>query len=389
MPKSNIDRYRLAFEVANAGMFIVAVNGTIEEANARACEILGLEAGALDGTHVNDLVIPDDLDVSPRAMERLLVGASNRETFEKRYRHSDGRVIHGLVSVAVARDNNGAPIYFVSQLQDITERKQEGAALERHSQRLKAMVDERTSALLIAKDEAESASRAKTLFLGNMSHEMRTPLHQISGIARLFRRDSLTDKQLHRLQLLEQATKRMENVIGGILSLVDLESNSTKVRVVPMDVQSVVTESLAILMESAEHKGLQLTHQVQTLPLNLCGDEQHFNTILMCFGNNAITFTDTGNVNICVSCDSEDSDSAVIRIQVEDEGVGIAPENLPRLFDVFEQVDNSSTRRFGGTGVGLAIVKKLAKLMGGDAGCRSELGKGSTFWATMRLTKAD
>lgn len=389
MQKSNTDRYRLAFEVANAGMFIVAVNGVIEEANARACEILGLEAGALDGTHVNDLSIPDDLDVSPKAMERLLVGASNRETFEKRYRHSDGRVIHGLVSVAVARDKVGAPIYFVSQLLDITERKQEGAALERYSQQLKAMVEERTSALLIAKDEAESASRAKTLFLGNMSHEMRTPLHQISGIARLFRRDSLSDKQLHRLQLLDLATKRMENVIGGILSLVDLESNLTKVRVAPMDVQSVVTKSLGILQESAEHKGLQLAHHVQIPPLNLLGDEQHFKTILMCFGNNAITFTEAGNVNVCVSCDSEDTDSAVIRIQVDDEGIGISPENLPRLFDVFEQVDNSSTRRFGGTGIGLVIVKKLAKLMGGDAGCRSELGKGSTFWATMRLTKAD
>lgn len=387
MLESNVDRYRLAFEVANAGMFIVAIDGTVEEANVRACEIFGLEAGALNGSHVNDLAIPDDFDLSPKAMERLLVGSSNRETFEKRYRHRSGRVIHGLVSVAVARDELGEPLYFVSQLQDITEKKHEASLLEQQSQQLQAMVEERTSALLRAKEEAESANRAKTLFLGNMSHEMRTPLHQISGIASLFRRDALSEKQQSRLQLMELAIKRMDNVIGGILSLVDLESKVTKLQSEPIDLGNLVANSIGVLKESAERKGLQLTLDIQSIPHHLFGDEQHLKTILMCFVNNAITYTETGHVHVRVSCDSEETESAMLRIQVEDEGIGIAPENLPRLFDIFEQVDNSSTRRFGGTGVGLAIVKKLAKLMGGDAGCHSELGKGSTFWATIRLTK--
>lgn len=215
----NADRYRLAFEVANTGMFIVAKDGTIEEANARACEIVGVEAGALDGTHVNDLAIADDFDVSPKAMERLLAGVSDRETFEKRYRHRDGRVIHGVVSVAVARDQFGSPLYFVSQLQDITEQKHEESLLEQHSQQLQAMVEERTLALFRAKEEAERANRAKTIFLGNMSHEMRTPLHQISGLASLFRRDALSEKQLNRLQLMELAIKRMDNVTHRLAKL--------------------------------------------------------------------------------------------------------------------------------------------------------------------------
>lgn len=188
---------------------------------------------------------------------------------------------------------------------------------------------------------------------------------------------------------MELAIKRMDNVIGGILSLVDLESKLTKVQAEPIDVVSLVTNSLGVLKESAERKGLQLTLNILPLPQHLRGDEQHLKTILMCFANNAITYTETGKVHVTVSCDTEESDSALLRIQVEDEGLGIAPEHISRLFEIFEQVDNSNTRRFGGTGVGLAIVKKLAKLMGGDAGCHSELGKGSTFWATVRLPKGD
>ena len=136
MPKNIDDRYRLAFEFANAGMFIVSVNGEIQEANARACEIFGMEPGALDGAGVNDLAIPDDHGVSPNAIGRLLAGQSDRETFEKRYRHRDGWIVHGLVSIALVRDKSGAPSYFISQLQDISDRKQAELDLRESEKRL-------------------------------------------------------------------------------------------------------------------------------------------------------------------------------------------------------------------------------------------------------------
>lgn len=136
MPENIADRYRLAFQFANAGMFIVSVNGVIQEANARACEIFGMALGALNGMGVNDLAIQDDHGVSLGAIERLLAEQSDRETFEKRYRHQDGRIIHGLVSIALVRDESGAPSYFISQLQDISDRKQAEADLRESEKRL-------------------------------------------------------------------------------------------------------------------------------------------------------------------------------------------------------------------------------------------------------------
>lgn len=318
-----------------------------------------------------DLTHPDDVAKEAAQMREFLGSEGKNLELEKRMIRKDGEVIWFMVSAHAAREPDGTMKFVTAVIQDISQRKRMIAELEE------------------AKNAAEVANRAKTLFLGNMSHEMRTPLHQISGIAGLFRRDPLNDKQLHRLDLLEQATKRMDAVIGGILSLVDLESKSTTVQVASLDVQSMITNAVTLLRQSAETKGLRLEQHIASLPLDLLGDERHFNTILMCFGNNAIAYSEKGQIGIRVSCDSEDAESVMLRIEVQDEGMGIAPENQARLFEHFEQADNSNTRRFGGTGVGLAIVKRLARLMGGDAGCRSVLGEGSTFWATMRVRKAN
>lgn len=136
MPQNHDDRYRLAFELANAGMFLVGLNGQIQEANARASEIFGLPVGALNGTSVNDLAVAEDHGVSISAISRLIEGSSERETFEKRYHHCSGRIVYGLVSVALVRDETGSPAYFISQLQDISALKQAESDLRESEERL-------------------------------------------------------------------------------------------------------------------------------------------------------------------------------------------------------------------------------------------------------------
>lgn len=365
-------QFRAYFDNMAVGAAQLDASGFYVLVNDRYCEMTGYSREEMVGRMKPfDLTHPDDVLREAAQMREFLGSADQNLELEKRMIRKDGEVIWLMVSAHAAREPDGTMKFVTAVIQDISQRKRMVAELEE------------------ARDAAEVANRAKTLFLGNMSHEMRTPLHQISGIASLFRRDSLNDKQRHRLGLLEQAVKRMDAVIGSILSLVDLESKSTTVQIRPMDVQVIAANALAMLRESAATKGLQLDLYIETLPIDLLGDERHFKTILMCFGNNAIAYTEKGKISIRISCDSEDADSAMLRIEVQDEGIGIEPENQARLFEHFEQADNSNTRRFGGIGVGLAIVKRLVRLMGGDAGCRSVLGEGSTFWATIKVSKAN
>lgn len=245
------------------------------------------------------------------------------------------------------------------------------------------------TALEAAKEDAEVANRAKTLFLGNMSHEMRTPLHQLSGFVSMFLREDLSEKQSRRLEMMKSSLQRLDTVIGGILTLVDLESRATTVERKPIDLESLCNAVIKMVAESAEKKKLTLSLTVKPLPENLLGDAQHIRTILSCYINNAITFSEHGQITVDVSCLGEDTNEVLVRLAVTDQGIGIPAERLDSIFVEFEQADNSSTRKYGGTGVGLAVVKKLSRLMGGDVGCDSQPGQGSTFWATMKLTKAD
>lgn len=156
----------------------------------------------------------------------------------------------------------------------------------------------------------------------------------------------------------------------------------------PVDAARLLTETADMFRDDAAAKGLALVVEPSTVPQNLLGDASHLRTALTNYIHNALRFTEAGGVFLRVRVVVEDAEDILLRYEVEDSGIGIAPENLLRLFSIFEQVDNSSTRKYGGTGLGLAMTKKLAQLMGGDAGCESTPGVGSTFWFTARLRKA-
>jgi signal transduction histidine kinase len=265
--------------------------------------------------------------------------------------------------------------------------QQTAEELRAHRQDLEEQVEKRTIELSHAKEAAESASLAKSAFLANMSHEIRTPLNAIIGMAHLIRRSGVSEEQADRLAKIDTAGKHLLEIISAILELSTIEAGKFELVAKPVRPETILGNVVSILFERAVAKTLHISTEAKAIPSHLVGDPTRLQQALLNYVANAIKFTERGSVTLRVKCVSEDEDSALLRFEVEDTGIGISAEALPRLFSAFEQADNSPTRKYGGTGLGLAITRKLAQLMGGDAGAESVPGEGSIFWFTARLRK--
>lgn len=271
---------------------------------------------------------------------------------------------------------------------DVTKLKEAEAELARHRNHLEAMVEERTAALTDAKRAAESASLAKGSFLANMSHEIRTPMNAILGLSGLLHRKPQEPDTAEKLVKIEAAGKHLLGIINDILDFSKIEAGKIKLSEELVDVRVLAVNVCSMVAESAKAKGIQLRTEVDFLPQQLLGDLTRLPQTLLNLVSNAVKFTETGSVTIRTLRQHEDDDSILIRFEVIDTGIGISREALGRLFTPFEQADTSTVRSYGGTGLGLAIARRLAQLMGGDAGVESVLGEGSTFWFTASLKKA-
>ena len=239
------------------------------------------------------------------------------------------------------------------------------------------------------KDAAEAASRAKSAFLANISHEIRTPLHAITGMAHMIRSEPLTTKQAERLAILEAAASHLLGVINAILEVSKIESGTLALEQVPVRIENLLDAVTSMVRDQAQAKHLDLRIDAGPMPGTLLGDPTALRQALLNYAVNAVKFTQRGSICISARRIEEDASSVLLRFEVSDTGIGIPTEALPRLFSVFEQADNSTTRRYGGTGLGLAITKRLARLMGGDAGADSTPGAGSRFWFSARLKKGE
>jgi CheY-like chemotaxis protein/nitrogen-specific signal transduction histidine kinase len=261
--------------------------------------------------------------------------------------------------------------------------------LELHREHLEDLVRERTVQLAEAKDAAEAASVAKSAFLANMSHEIRTPMNGILGMAHLLRRSGVNAEQAERLDKIDAAAEHLLNVINDILDISKIEAGKFELEDVLVLPDRLMNNVGSILAERARAKGLRLLIEVASLPVGLHGDPTRLQQALLNFATNAIKFTDAGSVTLRSQIVAEDAATALLRFEVQDTGIGIPADTIDRLFTAFEQADNSTTRKYGGTGLGLAITRRLAGLMGGEAGVTSAPGVGSTFWFTARLKKRE
>lgn len=624
------EKFRLAFDNANTGMCLVDIQGRLLQVNDKMSAIFGYSRRELEGMTVNDLAVPEDAALSAEYIGRALHGGSDSATFEKRYRHRDGRIIHGQIASTLVRDVRSQPRYFISQVQDITARKQAEAALLREqafsqalidsipgifslldrtgrflrwndrarrqilghlddekilrinalemfhpddrdriarhiaalfdtgqnqtlqgrvlvrggpeyqwfllsAQRLMADADrylvgigidiaelkqaeeslrasearyrllaenssdfiavvdsegrytyvspsveklrgysvdevmqqtfaqglrpqvaasvgahlaERRAAaetgallpefrddleqfrqdgttvwtdvtitplvdaadrysgcLVVSRDiserkryelklqearaAAETASRAKSEFLAQMSHEIRTPMNVVLGLAQVLNREPLTADQRDMVERIRIAGQSLLAIINDILDLSKIEADRLRLEPSIFTLETLLERLDALMAPGARAKGLAFrVERAGPSPGPLLGDALRLEQVAINLLGNAIKFTEEGQVNLSVRTLRSDANAIRLRFSVEDTGIGIAPEALERLFAPFTQAEEGITRRFGGTGLGLTISKRLLSLMGGEIGVESQVGQGSNFWFELSLARA-
>ena len=381
-------RFRDLFEQNSSVMLLIEpASGAIVDANRSAVEFYGYARDELLQMSISAInTLPPE--ETARARERALRGEC--KDFEFRHRLASGEMRDVEVHLTSIGDNE-RPL-LVSIVNDVSARRRAERELEQYRGHLEELVASRTAELMRAKLAAESANVAKSAFLANMSHELRTPMNAILGMATLLRRSAVTPAQADKLEKIDSAGKHLLAIINDVLDLSKIEAGKLLLESAPVAIGPLINDVAQLVAQAARDKGLELGIEVgagaDTFPDHLRGDPTRLQQALLNYATNAVKFTDAGRVTLrAVLLDDGEADVRV-RFEVQDTGIGIAPDALARLFSAFEQADNSSTRKYGGAGLGLIISKRLAELMGGDAGVVSAQGVGSTFWATVRLRLA-
>jgi len=242
--------------------------------------------------------------------------------------------------------------------------------------------------LEIARRTAEKANKIKSEFLADMSHEIRTPLNGVVGFANLMQKTELNTKQQEYISIIQKSANNLLAIINDILDFSKIEAGKLRMEHTPMDVRDCITETFNLLAPRAQEKNIALIPMVYSdVPNHFLGDPLRVKQIITNLVNNAIKFTEQGSVTVRVILEHETYSHTTLRISVSDTGIGIGLENQKSLFQAFNQMRTDTTRKFGGTGLGLVICKKLVEQMGGDIHVESEYGKGATFWFTLPVEK--
>ena len=324
--------------------------------------------------------------------EALAASARHLSPWQQEFRtdNADGSE-RWLYGNAIAQLEEGGSVLWHGFLTDISRQRRDALELDRYRHHLEELVEARTQALATATKAAEAANLAKSAFLANMSHKIRTPMNAIIGLTYLARRDSTEPAQQDRLKKVADAAEHLLSVINNVLDISKIEAGKLHLEAGIFSVNQLLDNIASMMAQRAAEKQLQVQQDVpdELQGRVLMGDAQRITEILINFAGNAIKFTDEGYVRLRARVLGETPQQLRLRFEVQDSGIGISEEAQARLFQDFEQADSSTTRRYGGTGLGLAISRRLARLMGGEVGVQSAPGQGSLFWLELELPLSD
>jgi PAS domain S-box-containing protein len=357
-------------------------NSVIEYVNAACLESTGYSEAELIGQNPR---IFNSGQTAREVYTRLWETLSQGKPWAGQFcnQRKDGQIFYEHVRIAPIRDAAGEVTHYVSVKEDITEKMRVAQELDAYREHLEEMVANRTVELAHAKDAAEAANVAKSAFLANMSHEIRTPMNGVMMLTHLLMQTPLNPNQQDKLGKVVGCAEHLLSVINNILDISKIEAGKLSLEVSQFSLREISGRALAMMQAKAAEKGLKLRVLIDpVLPALVNGDATRVSQALLNYLGNALKFTEQGEIILQLEQLAIEGKKVKVRFSVSDTGIGIDQEAMGRLFQNFEQADNSTTRKFGGSGLGLSITRHLAKMMGGETGAQSEPKIGSKFWFT-------
>lgn len=358
-------KQKAIFDTASIGIVLVK-NREILELNNKVCSIFGYEYNELLNQSTR-IFYEKEEDFNSVKKEYKVLEGGQISTWEKIFVKKDATPFWARITMQ-AIDFRDLSKGTVATIDDITLEK-------------RALEEIKKAKLL-----AEESTKSKSEFLANMSHEIRTPMNAIIGMAYLALQTSLDEQQKNYIQKIDTASKNLLGIINDILDFSKIEAGKMTIEKIDFSLDDILANLSSLFMFQIEEKGLELLFDVDiNVPLALRGDSLRLNQILTNLLSNAIKFTPKGEIIISIKLLSEDEQSAEIRFDVKDTGIGISKEHMEKLFASFSQADSSTTRKYGGSGLGLAICKQIVELMGGTVGLESTPDIGSNFYFTIKF----
>ncbi len=376
-------RYRDLFENANDIVLSFDLEGRFTAVNKTAQLVSGYSSDELLAMKMDDLVVPEDVERIREIVSGMLAGVYSGQ-HDLTAIAKDGRRVELEIASRLIFES-GRPLGFQSIARDVTGRKESERRLEQYARALSRKNDELSEAL----ETARQATEAKSRFLANMSHEIRTPMNGVLGMTDLLLETDLDPAQRECAAAVKRSAEALLVLINEILDLSRIEAGKLELRPEPFDLGNLVAWIAAMLEVQARTKGVAFLCSIDAaVPRMLRGDPVRFRQVLDNLAANAVKFTERGHVSVSVGIEVETAETVTVRCTVEDTGIGISADQMARLFRSFSQADSSTTKRYGGAGLGLAISKQLVEMMGGQIGCESQPGQGSRFWFTATLGKS-